>query len=212
MAIKASIFLALCFLVTVYAQETRPKECTPIDPNQECGPPGSAPTECSGNNDCGSNQVCCLDRCNAGTCVEAAVVEPPIIYEPGDPGPPGPDGEKGDQGMDGMKGAQGVLGPKGEPGMKGLKGEGGDRGPPGGVGEGSSTKGPDPEGEAVGASIEGTPFPGPGGIIYDLREGPQGPPGQAGIVGGTGLAGDNGPRGKDGRKGSRGSRGFFGLP
>eukprot|EP00111_Clytia_hemisphaerica_P023393 TCONS_00068905-protein len=142
----------------------------------------------------------------------SAVVEPPIIYEPGDPGPPGPDGEKGDQGMDGMKGAQGVVGPKGEPGMKGLKGEDGDRGPPGGVGEGSSTKGPDPEGESVGASIEGTPFPGPGGIIYDLREGPQGPPGQAGIVGGTGPAGDNGPRGKDGRKGSRGSRGFFGLP
>ena len=86
----------------------------------------------------------------------------------------------------------------------------GDIGPPGGAGEGSNTKGPDPLNEAVGA-IEGTAVPGPGQIIYDLRAGPQGPPGPAGTVGGIGQAGDNGPQGKDGRKGSRGSRGFFGL-
>lgn len=87
----------------------------------------------------------------------------------------------------------------------------GDVGPPGGMGEGSNTKGPDPLNEAVGA-IEGTPVPGPGNIIYDLRAGPQGPPGPAGPVGGTGPAGDNGPQGKNGRKGSTGSRGFFGQP
>jgi len=95
--------------------------------------------------------------------------------------------------------------------MGGAKGERGDIGPPGGAGEGQNLKGPDPEQEAVGA-IEGTAVPGPGNIIYDLREGPQGPPGPAGPVGSIGAAGDIGPKGKTGRKGSDGPRGFFGQP
>ena len=66
-------------------------------------------------------------------------------------------------------------------------------GPPGGIGEGSNTKGPDPLNEAVGA-IEGTPVPGPGNIIYDLRAGPQGPPGPAGPVGGCLLYTSPSPR------------------
>ena len=76
---------------------------------------------------------------------------------------------------------------------------------------GGDTKGPDPEAALVGG-VSGMGIPGPNGVIYDLRPGPQGPPGPPGISGEGGEAGGPGLMGEPGPIGPIGPNGDFGAP
>lgn len=151
------------------------------------------------------------DSCeySSGEVFEATLIK----GEPGPKGPPGPPGDPGADGGVGPRGEQGPKGPDGPPGGKGPAGDPGAAGPPGPAPAGGDTKGPDPEGAAVGSTaIQGEVVTGPDGVIYDLRPGPQGPPGEIGPMGSVGETGPRGPVGDPGNKGPEGPNGDFGPP